>query len=79
MLNFLYNPGSFYNFAEKSHNILKQIIIYMIIGSLLYSWFVAPNDYQQGITVKIMYVHVPAAWLAMFIYALMTIYSILSF
>ena len=31
----------------------------------LYLGFVAPADYQQGDSVRIMYVHVPAAWLAM--------------
>ena len=32
----------------------------------------APDDYQQGATVKIMFLHVPAAWLAMFCWALMS-------
>ena len=36
----------------------------------------APDDYQQGSTVHIMYVHVPSAWLAMMCYTLMTISSI---
>jgi heme exporter protein C len=31
--------------------------------------FVSPPDYQQGESVRIMYVHVPAAWMAMFVYA----------
>ena len=31
----------------------------------------APPDYQQGETVKIMYIHVPAAWLSTFIYGVM--------
>jgi len=35
--------------------------------------FRAPGDYQQGETVRIMYVHVPAAWLALGIYVLMSI------
>ena len=34
--------------------------------------FLAPPDYQQGETVRIMYLHVPAAWLSMFIYLVMT-------
>src|SRR4051794_19697489 len=34
---------------------------------------VAPDDYQQGATVKIMYIHVPAAWLAMGSWTVMTI------
>lgn len=35
--------------------------------------FAAPDDYQQGATVKIMFVHVPAAWLGSFIWAVMSI------
>src|SRR5690349_1424729 len=33
----------------------------------------APNDYQQGATAKIMYIHVPSAWLSMFIWGTMSI------
>lgn len=34
--------------------------------------FLAPEDYQQGNTIRIMYLHVPAAWLSMFLYTLMS-------
>jgi len=37
--------------------------------------FTAPPDYQMGHTVKIMFVHVPAAWLSMFVYALIAVSS----
>jgi heme exporter protein C len=37
--------------------------------------FLAPPDYQQGDAVKIMYVHVPSAWMATFIYAVMAVAS----
>jgi heme exporter protein C len=36
------------------------------------AFFASPADYQQGDTVRIMYIHVPAAWLSMFCYATMT-------
>jgi heme exporter protein C len=43
----------------------------VLIGYAMYLvWFVAPPDYQQGQSVKIMYVHVPAAWLAMMGYGI---------
>jgi heme exporter protein C len=43
----------------------------LVIAYAMYLvFFVAPPDYQQGQTVKIMYIHVPAAWLALFAYAL---------
>ena len=45
-----------------------------LLGVGLYmTFFVAPADYQQGETVRIMYIHVPAAWLSMFAYSIMTI------
>lgn len=39
----------------------------------LYLSFTAPEDYQQGITVRIMYIHVPFAWLSMMCYSLMAV------
>ena len=42
----------------------------LLIAVGLYLGFTAPLDYQQGHAAKIMYVHVPAAWLSMLGYAL---------
>jgi heme exporter protein C len=39
----------------------------------------SPNDYQQGNAVKIMYVHVPAAWMALLIYSLMALFNLSGF
>jgi heme exporter protein C len=39
-----------------------------LVFGLWHALFVSPADYQQGETVRIMYVHVPAAWMAMFAY-----------
>ena len=39
----------------------------------LYMAFAAPADYQQGITVRIMYIHVPFAWLSMMCYMVMAV------
>ena len=44
----------------------------LVLAIGLYGAFAAPPDYQQGETVRIMYLHVPAAWLSMFIYGVMT-------
>ena len=46
----------------------------LTLGAGLYMTFLmAPADYQQGETVRIMYIHVPAAWLSMFTYTVMTL------
>ena len=39
----------------------------------LYQSAMAPDDYQQGATVKIMFIHVPNAWLSMFVWGVMSI------
>ena len=76
MLSFLINPSKFNKFADL---ILKSLIfissLILIVGLILV--YLSPLDYQQGLTVKIMYVHVPSAWLALLTYAVMTIYSII--
>src|SRR5216684_1717460 len=41
----------------------------LLVG--LYQSAVAPDDYQQGATVKIMFIHVPNAWLSMFVWGVM--------
>jgi heme exporter protein C len=43
----------------------------LIAAGLYYGLFASPPDYQQGESVRIMYVHVPAAWMALFVYAVL--------
>jgi len=43
----------------------------------LYLGFAAPPDYQQGDTVRVMFIHVPAAWIAMMAYGLMALASLI--
>jgi len=47
-------------------------VVLMIVGIYL-ALFASPPDYQQGDTVRIMYIHVPAAWMALFVYTNMAI------
>lgn len=65
------NPTNFLRLA----NVLAPItgaLASLLLGLGLYlAWFVAPPDYQQGETVRIMYLHVPAAWLSMLAYVVM--------
>lgn len=71
----LANPARFMQLSEKILPPLSIItMIALVLG--LYLAFQAPADYQQGITVKIMFIHVPFAWLAMLCYMLMTFSAI---
>ena len=75
-MKFLINPSKFNEIAD---NIFKPLLILSIILfalGLLFSFYLSPDDYQQGSTVRIMYVHVPSAWLALLTYVIMTLYSI---
>ncbi len=46
---------------------------FAVLAVGLYLGFTAPEDFQQGTTVRIMYIHVPFAWLSMFCYTLMAL------
>ena len=76
MFNILINPSKFSKFADIIFKPLTLIsLIVVIVGLILV--YLSPLDYQQGLTVKIMYIHVPSAWLALLTYTIMTIYSII--
>jgi len=76
MFNFLINPYKFNKFADIFFKPLA-IVTFLTLTAGLLLVYVSPLDYQQGLTVKIMYIHVPSAWLALLTYAIMTIYSII--
>ena len=75
-MKFLVNPNKFNNIADILLKPLFIISIILLILGLLFSFYLSPDDYQQGSTVRIMYVHVPSAWLALLTYVIMTLYSI---
>ena len=66
------NPTNFLRLADRLIPWTGALAAILIVIGLYLSFFVAPADYQQGETVRIMYLHVPAAWLAMFAYMVMT-------
>ena len=68
----LANPSRFLSIVNRVLPWLTAITI-VTLGIGLYNAVYAPDDYQQGATVKIMFLHVPAAWLGMFGWALMSI------
>ena len=67
-LHFLANPARFLRLAAHAA-VADRRGGDAVGGGLYLALFVSPPDYQQGETVRIMYVHVPAAWMAMMVYA----------
>jgi heme exporter protein C len=69
MMNFA-NPTVFVDLTRRLLPWLAAATAALFVVGLWFS-FAAPPDYQQGETVKIMYLHVPAAWMASFVYGVM--------
>ena len=70
-LHFLANPARFRRFSQRVLPGLGFATALMLAVGFYMAFFVAPQDYQQGDTVRIMFLHVPAAWLSMAGYALL--------
>ncbi len=70
----LANPSTFMRLSGKLLPWLAGITAVLFVRGLTLA-FRAPPDYQQGETVRIMYIHVPSAWLSMACYTLIAISS----
>jgi heme exporter protein C len=71
----LANPTRFMSLSATLLPWIGGVAMALIAVGLYLAFFSAPPDYQQGHTVKIMFIHVPSAWLAMGIYLLVAISS----
>ena len=70
------NPTLFLGLAGRLIPLLAGLAAASLAVGLWMVFAVVPADYQQGETVRIMYIHVPAAWLAMGCYTLMALSAI---
>lgn len=66
------NPTRFVALADRIIPWLAGLAA-LALAAGVYISFAAPEDYQQGITVRIMYIHVPFAWIAMMCYSIMAV------
>jgi heme exporter protein C len=69
------NPARFMRIAEKLLPWVAGAALLSIAIGLYQGLLASPADYQQGETVRIMYVHVPSAWMAMFCYMTLAVAS----
>lgn len=74
-MQILANPNLFMRIARAVLPWVWGLTLVTLGAGLHLALFTSPADYQQGETVRIMYVHVPAAWMALFIYVLMAVAS----
>lgn len=69
------NPKRFLSIIGAIYPWAAFLTIGLLVAGLYLGLFVAPEDYQQGDTVRIMFVHVPAAWMGLSIYTMMAVSS----
>ncbi len=72
----LANPTRFMKFSARVQPWLWSSAALVLAVGLYFAVWDSPVDYQQGETVRIMYIHVPAAWLAMFCYTMIAASSL---
>ncbi len=79
MITYLANPARFLRFARIAAPLFAGLFVLTLLAGLWLGLFVSPADEVQGQSVRIMYVHVPAAWGALMAYTALTIASFVSF
>ena len=62
------NPARFQRIADAALPWAVAATVVLLAAGLYFALFASPADYQQGESVRIMYIHVPAAWMALFVY-----------
>ncbi len=69
------SPSTFYPLAGRLAPWFFALAFILAVIGLYISFFVAPTDFQQGEGYRIIFIHVPAAWMSMFIYIVMAFWS----
>ena len=75
MIDYLANPSRFFRITNFLLPWLMGLSITLTIIGIYFALFDSPEDLVQGSAVRIMYVHVPSAWLSIFSYLLLSICS----
>jgi heme exporter protein C len=78
MLSTFANPARFMGFSAWAMPLFGVIAVVLFAIGLPWALIYSPPDYQQGETVRIMYIHVPAAWWSLAVYSMMGAASFVS-
>ncbi len=78
MFDYYANPARFMKLSGVLLPWVSGLTVILFAVGLYWGLFIAPADYQQGETVRIMFIHVPAAWMATFVYGYIAFASAVS-
>ena len=70
------NPLKFIRTTERALPYFAALAFVCLVGGLVWGFFFTPDDYRQGSTVKIFYIHVPSAMMAINVWAMMLVTSL---
>ena len=74
-----FSPSKLFKIIDWIINSIQSTFFLFLITGLTFALVISPPDYLQSESVRIMYVHVPAAWLSLSIFSVMTILSLLNY
>ena len=72
------SPQTFYSLAGRMLPWFAMAAALLAAAGLVIGFLVAPTDFQQGEVYRIIFIHVPSAWMAMFVYLVMAGYAVLT-
>ena len=72
------SPPSFYRLAGRRQPYIAIVCVALFAAGLYGGLVLAPADYQQGESYRIIYIHVPSAWMSMLVYAVLAASSAIS-
>ena len=75
----IFEPGKIFLITSKAPKYVMVLFIIVLSIGLLEALIFSPEDYKQGHSVRIMYVHVPAAWITLGIFASITFLSVIGY
>ena len=75
----LFEPHKIFSITSKAPKYVLALFIIVLTIGLIESLIFSPEDYKQSHSVRIMYVHVPAAWISLGIFSTITILSIFGY
>ena len=74
-----FEPNKVFSITSKAPKYVLIFFITVVSIGLIEALILSPEDYKQGNSVRIMYVHVPAAWISLGIFSTITILSIVGY
>ena len=75
----IFEPGKIFVITSKAPKYVMFLFVIVICVGLLEALIFSPEDYKQGHSVRIMYVHVPAAWISLGIFSSITFLSLIGY